>query len=173
MEAILRSEITKTIDMSKLRKLLPTYATVKRYDQLRGKTLKEVMGRYKVIILLWNLHDKKHRTLNKAGHFYVINTLDPEHECVIFSSTGMSYKKELFITQSDPTLFERILPKDTIYNDHKFQINDDSNTCWRYCIVYSYFAHIPLSKFKQLFSKSINLHTSDQLITMATLITLF
>ena len=64
MNSIIRSEVEKTIDIRKLRNMVPEYCAVKRYDQLRGKTLKDVMGKYTVLIILWNIHDKKHRTLN-------------------------------------------------------------------------------------------------------------
>ena len=121
MQRIIRREMEKTIDMTKLRSLVPKYCTVRKYDSIKGKTLKEVMGRYTVLILLFNIHDKRHRVLNKPGHFFVISTRGPE-PCVVFSSTGMTPKKELFIPQRDPTLFERILPPGTVYNNKKLQI---------------------------------------------------
>ena len=120
MQAIIRQEAAKTIDLKKLGRIVPPYCVVRRYDNVRGKTLKDVMGRYSVLILLWNIHDKKHRTLDKPGHFFVISTRGPE-PCVVFSSTGMKPKKEMFLTQSDPTLLERILPAGTVYNDRKLQ----------------------------------------------------
>ena len=105
MERILRREATKTLDMKSLRNVLPNYCKVARYDQLsRAKTLKDAMGGKSVLVLLWNIHDSKHRVLNKPGHFFCISTRGPE-PCVVFSSTGMTPRKELFLTQSDPTLF--------------------------------------------------------------------
>ena len=108
MERILRNELTKTLDMKTLKSILPVYVKVARYDQLlKVKTLKQAMGHHSVLILLFNIHDSKHRVLNEPGHFFCISTKGPE-PCVVFSSTGMTPKKELFITQSDPHLF---LPK--------------------------------------------------------------
>ena len=153
--------------------MVPEYCAVKRYDQLRGKTLKDVMGKYTVLIILWNLHDKKHRTLNEPGHFFVLSTRGTE-KCVVFSSTGMTPRKELFITQSDPSLFERILPSDKVYNNKKLQLNRSSNTCWRWCLVFAHFAPMGLKKFQQVFSKpQIQLSTSDQLVTALTLMSLY
>ena len=173
MNSIIRSEVEKTIDIRKLRNMVPEYCAVKRYDQLRGKTLKDVMGKYTVLIILWNLHDKKHRTLNEPGHFFVLSTRGTE-KCVVFSSTGMTPRKELFITQSDPSLFERILPSDTVFNDKKLQLNRSSNTCWRWCLVFAHFAPMGLTKFQQVFSKpQIQLSTSDQLVTALTLMSLY
>ena len=68
MQAIIRSEVDKTLDMKKLRLIVPEYCRVRRYDELKGKTLKDVMGRATVMIILWNIHDKKHRTLNAPPH---------------------------------------------------------------------------------------------------------
>jgi hypothetical protein len=173
MQRIIDREIEKTIDMKRLGQLVPPYCVVKRYDNIRGKTLKAVMGKYTVLILLWNIHDKRHRTLDKPGHFFVISTRGPE-PCVVFSSTGMTPKKELFITQSDPTLLERILPKGTVYNNKKLQINRNSNTCWRFAILYAHLAPMGLKKFQSLFSHpSVHLSNSDQLATALTLMSLY
>ena len=159
--------------MKRLGQLVPPYCVVKRYDNIRGKTLKAVMGKYTVLILLWNIHDKRHRTLDKPGHFFVISTRGPE-PCVVFSSTGMTPKKELFITQSDPTLLERILPKGTVYNNKKLQINRNSNTCWRFAILYAHLAPMGLKKFQSLFTHpSVHLSNSDQLATALTLMSLY
>ena len=129
MKSVIREEFKKTINIHKLRSLLPAYCVVKKYDQLRGNSLKDIMGNKTVLVVLWNIHDRQHRVLNQPGHFWLISTRGPE-KCVVFSSTGMAYKKELFLTQSDPSLLERVLPKGTIYNNVKLQTSNDSNTCW-------------------------------------------
>ena len=173
MQRILSREIEKTIDIAKLKNLVPTYCRVIKYDRLRGNTLKDVMGRYTVLIVLFQIHDKKKRVLNEAGHFFVISTRGPE-KCVVFSSTGMSPSKELFITQSDPTLFERVLPKGTVYNTKRLQINRSSNTCWRWSIAFAHFAPMGLKSFQSLFSRpSLHVSTSDQLVTVLTLMSLY
>ena len=120
-----------------------------------------------------NIHDEKHRVLDKPGHFFVISTRGPE-PCVVFSSTGMTPKKELFITQSDPTLLDRILPKGTVYNDKKLQMTKDSNTCWRFAILFAHLAPMGLKKFQALFTRP-NLHitNSDQLATVLTFMSLY
>ena len=151
----------KTLDMRRLSQILPPYCRVQRYDQVRGKTLKEVMGKYTVLVLLWNIHDKAKRVLDQPGHFFLISTRGPE-PCVVFSSTGMTPKKELFLTQSDPTLLERILPKGTVYNNKRLQVNKNSNTCWRYTLLYAHLAPMGLKKFQSLFSRpNVHLSTAD------------
>jgi hypothetical protein len=173
MQRIINREVEKTIDMKRLGKIVPPYCVVRRYDNIRGKTLKDVMGRHTVLILLWNIHDKQHRTLDKPGHFFVISTRGPE-PCVVFSSTGMTPKKELFITQSDPELLDRILPKGTVYNNKKLQINNNSNTCWRYAILFAHLAPMGLKQFQSLFTRpNVHLSTADQLATALTLMSLY
>ena len=173
MEKILRRDSTKTLGIKQLRSVLPNYVKVVRYDSLsKTKTLKDALGRHTILVLLFNIHNKQHRVLNEPGHFFLISTKGPE-ECVVFSSTGMTPRKELFLTQSDPGLLERILPKGTVYNDVKFQTNRDSNTCWRFMILYSHLAQMGLKKFQQLFRKpSLLIHDPDILATVMTFILL-
>ena len=167
MQTLLRSEISRTLDMKKLRSILPNFVKVARYDALRkAKTLKEAMGHHTVLILLFNIHNKKHQVLNEPGHFFLISTRGPE-PCVVFSSTGMTPRKELFITHSDPTLLERILPKGTVYNDVKFQLSKDSNTCWRWNVLFSHLAHIGLKKFQKLFAHPRILISDPDMLAVA------
>ena len=121
MKSFLQQELTKTIDIKLLRSILPPYCRVAYYDKMKNvQTLHQAMRGAEVLILLWNIHDSKHRVLNEPGHFYAISTRGPER-CVVFSSTGMAPKKELFETQSDPGLLDRILPRGTIFNNKVFQ----------------------------------------------------
>ena len=165
--------MTKTLDMKTLKSLLPRYVKVARYDELlRAKTLKDAMGGHSVLILLFNIHDSKHRVLNEPGHFFCISTKGSE-PCVVFSSTGMTPKKEMFITQSDPSLLERILPKGTVYNNYKFQLGNSSQTCWRWQIIWAHLAQMGLKKFKSLFSRpNLHIRNSDMLATLMTFIQL-
>ena len=173
MNKILREASERTLSMAELRKIIPRYCKVKRYDALRGKTLKDVMGSSTVLIVLWNIHDKKPRVLNTPGHFFVISKRGPE-TCVVFSSTGMTPKKELFITQSDPEVLTRILPSGTVYNNVKLQVNRDSNTCWRWGILFAHFAPMGLKKFQQLFTRPhIHISNADMLVTALTLMKLY
>jgi hypothetical protein len=173
MQRLIQREIEKTIDMKRLGQIVPPYCVVRRYDNIKGKTLKAVMGNHSVLILLWNIHDKTHRTLDKPGHFFVISTRGPE-PCVVFSSTGMTPKKELFITQSDPTLLDRILPEGTVYNNKKLQINNNSNTCWRWAILYAHLAPMGLKQFQRLFTRpNVHLGNADELATALTLMSLY
>jgi len=173
MERIIKREITKALSTKSLRAILPAYVKVATYDSLlKAKNLKDALGKHTVLVLLFNIHDKKHRVLNVPGHFFLISVKGPE-PCVVFSSTGMTPRKELFLTQSDPTLLERILPKGTVYNDIKFQTNRDSNTCWRWMVLYAHLAHFGLKKFQQLFRKpAFLIHDPDVLATAMTYILL-
>lgn len=173
MERIIKREVSKALSTKDLRRILPRYVKVATYDSLlKVKSLKEALGGHTVLVLLFNIHDKKHRVLNVPGHFFLISVKGPD-PCVVFSSTGMTPRKEIFLTQSDPTLLERILPKGTLYNDVKFQTNRDSNTCWRWMVLYAHLANFGLKKFQQLFRKpSFLIHDPDVLATAMTYILL-
>jgi hypothetical protein len=159
--------------MKRLSRLLPQKCRVVQYDHLKGKkTFKDVMMGDDCVIILWNLHDKKHRTLNQAGHFFCLAREGGRP--IVFSSTGMSPKKELFITQSDPGLFERILPANVTYNKVALQRNKSSNTCWRYCIAFAHLvgrAKLPMAQFTRLFSP-LHVASSDALVTLMTFLAL-
>lgn len=173
MQRIINRQIEETIDIKKLRTLIPPFCRVVKYDSLKNKkTLADAMGKQTVLIVLFNIHDQRHRVLDEPGHFFVISTRGPE-PCVVFSSTGMQPKEELFITQSDPKIFERILPKGTVHNNKKLQVNKSSNTCWRWCVVFSLLAPMGLKKFQSLFARpSVTLTNPDQLVTALTLMSL-
>ena len=171
MKRILQRQETATLSMSNLRKALPHYCKIVRYDTMKGKTLKQALGGKKVMIVLWNLHDIKHRVLNKPGHFFAISVL--QGAPVVFSSTGWSPMKEAIITHSDISILNNMLPKNTEYNNVKMQLSDDSNTCWRYCIMFSHLHRsFNLKMIQQLMKKGVYLQTSDDIVTMMTLLEL-
>jgi hypothetical protein len=175
MQKLIHSEIEKTIDLKKLRQLVPSYVLVKTYDSVRAKTLKEALGdgKYTVLILLFNIHTKAHRTLNVPGHFFVISTRGPE-PAVVFSSTGLTPRKELFITNSNPTLLDDILPAGYVVNSMKLQGNDSSNTCWRHAICFCHLAPMGLKNYQKLFSRpAVHLGTADELVTAFTMLSLY
>ena len=173
MDKIFRMEIGRTLDMKRLKQILPPYVRVAQYDQLKNvKTLKDAMRGHSVLVLLFNIHDKQHRVLNQAGHFFAIS-VKHKTEVVVFSSTGMTPEKELFLTKSDPELLQRILPKNTLYNNVKFQVTRDSNTCWRWLVIFSHLAQIGLKEFQRLFKNpSITIHDPDILAVIMTYILL-
>ena len=174
MQHIIQSELHKTLDMTKLKHLLPRYCRVARYDELlKVKTLEQAMRGSSVLVLLFNVHDRKKRILNQPGHFFCISTKSKSDGVVVFSSTGMSPSHEIFLTQSDPGLLKRILPKNYIFNDIALQKGDSSNTCWRWIIVFAHLAQIGLKKFQKLFAEpNLHINNSDELITLLTYILL-
>ena len=174
MQRIVNRQITESLSIEKLKRLIPNYCKVVKYDSLKGKkTLKEVMGEKTCLIILFNIHSNKHRVLDEPGHFFVLSTRGPE-SCVVFSSTGMSPSKEIFLTHSDPEVFDRILPSKTVYNTVRLQRNRSSNTCWRWCIVFCHLAPMGLKKFQNLFRRpSLTVTDPDQLVTLMTFLSLF
>ena len=175
MQRLINEGITQNFDMKDLQRLVPHGVRVIRYDSLYGvKTLKAAMGRSKALLILWNIHDKQHRLLNTAGHFFVLAVLGGKP--FVFSSTGFSPRKELFMSHSDPDVFDRILPKNVAYNSTRLQANRNSSTCWRYCLLFCELVvrgGMDPRVFTHRISRPLHLHTSDQVITALTFDSLF
>ena len=175
MQRLINEGITKNLDMKDLQRLVPARVKVIRYDTLRGvKTLSQAMRGNKALIILWNIHDKQHRLLNEPGHFFVLVLRNGKP--YIFSSTGMTPRRELFISHSDPDVFGRILPKNVAYNSVKLQGNKDSNTCWRYCLLFCQLVvrgGMDPRDFTRAISRPLHLHSSDQVVTALTFASLF
>ena len=175
MQPLIRASVTKTLDMRQLQHALPPKCKVVRYDTLSGKkSFQEVMRGFDALVILFNVHDRTHRTLNLPGHFFVLTEVGGKP--YVFSSTGMSPKKELFLTQSDPDLFERILTKPPRYNSTKLQGNRDSNTCWRYCLLFCWLVvkgKMSPKNFIGRLSRHLTCHTPDEVVTALTFDSLF
>ncbi len=176
MNQIINSERKKTLDIRKLKHILPRTCKVAKYDDLlKCKTLKDAMGTHKTLVILFNVHDSQHRILNEPGHFFCISVANPKDGVVYFSSTGMSPEHEIFLTQSDPKLLQRILPKNFKYNDVELQKGKDTNTCWRWIVVFVHMAEkFTLKMFQKVFgSPSLHVNSSDDLVVLLTLMQLF
>ena len=99
MQTVINSAMQETLDMDILAKMLPRFCKVVRYDNiLKAKTLDSVLGNKSVLVVLFNVHDAKHRLLNKPGHFFCISRKSTSDGVVVFSSTGMSPDHEIFLT---------------------------------------------------------------------------
>ena len=175
MDRLIREATTKTLDMKSLQRSLPDKCKVVRYDVIsRAKTFKEAMRGNDALIILWNVHDRMHRTLNVPGHFFVLTEVSGKP--YVFSSTGMSPKKELFLTQSDPSFFARILPNPPRYNSHKLQGNKEANPCWRYCILFCWMVvkgNMSPKDFIGRLSRRLLCHNPDEVVTALTFDSLF
>ena len=176
MQKIINEAMSETLDMTVLGRILPPFCKVVRYDAiLRAKTLASILGNKTFLVVLFNVHDTKHRLLNKPGHFFCISQKSKRDGTVVFSSTGMSPDHEIFLTQSDPKLLHRILPKNYKYNNVELQKGNDHNTCWRWMITFAHMHSdaINLQQFQKLFSNtSVHLNSPDQLVTALTLLQL-
>ena len=170
MQRLINKGITQTLDMKALRMVVPRNVGVVRYDTLSGmKSLKQVMNKRAALIILFNIHTKERRLLNTPGHFFVLAMI--KGRPYVFSSTGFTPRKELFLSHSDPTLFERVLPKNVAFNSVRLQQNGDANSCWRYCILFVQLVvrgGMDPRTFINMFSHPMHLHTPDEIVTALT-----
>lgn len=165
----IRRKVKEPLSIEMLSKIVPPWCRVEFYDKLaKYKTLSAALRGAKCIIVLYNIHDRKKNTLNKAGHFILINTIGKQVE--YFSSSGWSVAKELDITRSDPKVFERLLGHKFIQNTVPLEKQGDSNDCWRFCLARAILADMSLKQFQKLFSNHIHLKNADEIVTLMTML---
>ena len=172
MQAVIRDEKKRPLSYEMLDTLLPKWCTVTKYDALKNtKTLAQALKGGKVLVVLYNLHDKiSKKLINAPGHFVLINTAAEGQPIEYFSSMGWGPGKELAATHSDPNIFKRLLGNKFIHNTVAFQRSGDINTCWRWLLARSVLAKMPLAKFQRLFAQHVNLHDKDDIVTLMTLL---
>ena len=169
LSQLIRRNVKEPYSIEMLTKVAPKWCKVAFYDNLaRYKSLKEALGGAKCIIVLYNIHDKKKNTLNRAGHFVLINNAARKVE--YFSSSGWSVAKELDITRSDPNIFKRLLGNSFIQNTMPLEKKGDSNDCWRFCLARAILADMPLKQFQKLFSNHVHLKNADEIVTLMTML---
>ena len=102
---------------------------------------------------------------SKVGHFVVI--LAKRNHIEFFSSTGGSIASEFKRLGADPTLMNRLVGQHFIHNTKPLQSNKDSIqdcSCW--CLARCYLRHLKLREFQGLFNKSVNLQSSDDIVSV-------
>ena len=173
MQSVVREEKKRPLSYEMLETLLPKWCRVTKYDSLKNvKTLKEALKGSKILVVLYNLHDRiSKKLINAPGHFILINTAARGQPIEYFSSLGWSPGKELSITHSDASIFKRLLGNNFIHNTVAFQRSGDINTCWRWILIRSVLATMPLAKFQKLFASNVNLRDKDDMAVLMTLLT--
>jgi|TARA_B110000438_G_C15709963_1_gene604855 hypothetical protein len=166
---LIRRNVKEPLSIEMLGKVVPKWCRVSFYDKLaKYRTLAQALQGAKCMIVLYNIHDRKKNTLNKAGHFILINNAGKKVE--YFSSSGWSVAKELDVTRSDPNIFKRLLGNTFIQNTVALEKQGDSNDCWRFCLARAILADMPLRQFLKLFSNHIHLKNADEIVTLMTML---
>lgn len=102
---------------------------------------------------------------NKVGHFIVL--LAKRNHIEFFSSTGGSIASEFKRLGADPTLMNRVVGEHFIHNTKALQSNKQSiQDCACWCLARCYLKDLKLREFQGLFTKSVNLQNSDDIVSL-------
>lgn len=108
---------------------------------------------------------------NKVGHFCVV--LARRHHIEFFSPTGGSIASEFKRLGQDPTLIKRLVGQNYIHNTKALQSDNKSiQDCACWCLARCYLRHLKLREFQGLFNKSVNLQSSDDIVSIMCLLLL-
>ena len=108
---------------------------------------------------------------NKVGHFVVL--LAKRNHIEFFSPTGGSIASEFNRLGQDPSLLNQVVGKHFIHNSKALQSNKQSiQDCACWCLARCYLKHLKLREFQGLFNKSVNLQSSDDIVSLMCLLLL-
>ena len=155
-----------------LRTMLPPWCRFATYDSLsKFKTLKDALQGKQMLVVLYQVHDKKTKKLvNMPGHYIVLNARAKSQPVEYFSSSGWAPSAELSATHSDKTTFARLLGRNFIHNSVPFEKMGDMNTCWRWVLTRCVLGHVSLKDFQRLFNQKFMPKDSNDIVTLMTLL---
>ena len=108
---------------------------------------------------------------NNIAHFVVL--LAKRNHIEFFSSTGGSIESEFKRLGQDPSVINKLVGKHFIHNTKQLQSNKRSvQDCACWCLARCYLKHLKLREFQQLFTKSVNLQSSDDVVSIMCLLLL-
>jgi len=143
------------LDVDYLRKRLPKKCKIVDYTMLKGHRSQIFKGIEALVVLI----PKKDSDI---GHFVVL--LPREHHIEYFSSLGGSPQSELAKLGEPERQMKEMLGKNYIYNRKKLQSGKyNIQDCGLWCILRCRLRHLKLREFQELFMRSINLQTSDEI----------
>ena len=106
------------------------------YDELKGKTMSEIMSKGKAIILM-QIHNAEGETMPGVGHWIALLTgVDDRGDFIEhFDSYGIGMDKELALTHSEPLLKDLTKGHRVKQDKEKLQmVREEVNTCGRHCV---------------------------------------
>ena len=169
MHAVLSQLTKEPIGIAHLRRSCPAWVRVIEYDGLpkNGSIQQVFSSKYKAVIVLYEMHDSKHRQQDGMGHYACLVKLRKGVE--YFSSYGGTPASEIAETHSDPKRLQRLLGRDYIVNRANFQAKYHTATCGRWAFARAFLADLPLKSFQGFFNKKVHLANPDQVVALATI----
>ena len=144
------------LDLDYIRKKLPPRCRAVEYKSLKGKHRSQVFKETDALVVLIP------KVGSNVGHFVVL--LAKRNHIEYFSSLGGTPAKELEKLGEPLAIFQELLGKNYITNTKplqsgKYHIND----CAVWCLLRCYLRKMKLREFQELFMRSVDLQTSDDI----------
>ena len=171
LKELVAEEVKRPLSYEMLQTLLPRWCKFARYDSLaKFSSLKAALGGKSILVVLYNLHDRKGKVKNAPGHFICINARARNQPVEYFSSSGWQPAKEIAKTHSNPRVFQKLLGRNFIHNSVPFETEGDQQTCWRWVLMRCILGHVSLKEFQKLFAQKFIPNDSNDIAVLMTLL---
>jgi len=170
MLQLLKRLESEPVGISHLRRAAPDYVGIQLYDKLPiGGSIDKVFGRKRAVILFYSMHDKRGKELPKMGHYSCIVRRGKRVE--YFSPYGYRPEFEIHATHSSGKLLA-LLGKNYVRSSAALQNRQQANTCARWALCRAIMCDTRLEVFVKLFSAKMHLSSPDDIVTLATLLSI-
>ena len=150
------------VSLQRLRQAAPAHCKVVLYDKLPN-TVNAMFGDKSCVIILYQLHSKSGRALDKTGHYSLVFRT-PDGKLRFFSSYALRPEQEIGLTHSKSKLL-RLLGKNYSYNTTVYQPTRDTNTCGLHCLIRSYMYRLSPKAYRNMMKKRVQLNSADDIAT--------
>ena len=149
------------LDLDYIRKKLPTRCRAVEYGSLKGKHRSQVFKETDALVVLIP------KVGSDVGHFVVLlarGASSSAGHIEYFSSLGGTPQKELHKLGEPLAIFEELLGKNYIVNTKPLQSGKYSvQDCAVWVLLRCYLRKLKLREFQELFMRSVDLQTSDDI----------
>jgi hypothetical protein len=162
IKELLRELKQTPMDLAVLKKLLPSFATTKNYDELKAHRSHVFKDHIAIVLLIPS-------TFSDIGHFVVL--LKRPKAIEYFSSLGGSPYSELEKLGQNKEVLMKLLGPNFIYNSRKLQSRSTTiHDCALWCLARCHLHEMKLAEFQKLFQRSLHLNTPDDIVACMTVL---
>ena len=165
MKALVSKLETIPMSMSTLQRAAPLHTRVLLYDKLPA-TREALFGRKQCAIVLYQMHDRSGRLVNKIGHYALVMKTPGSKKLRYFSSFGLRAEEEIHIMHSKGKLLKLLGDHD--YNRVSVQNTRNTNTCGLHALIRAYFWKLKNAEYLRLI-KRYEARTPDDVVSIMAL----
>ena len=165
MKALIKKLETIPMSLSTLQIAAPKHTRVLLYDKL-PVTREKLFGRKTCAIILYQMHDRSGRLVNKIGHYALVMQTPGSKKLRYFSSFGLRAEEEIHIMHSKGKLLKIL--GDHTYNRVAVQNTRNSNTCGLHALIRAYFWKLKNAEYLRLI-KRFEARSPDDVVSIMAL----